>query len=865
MPPRRKARNPRQTRLDFSSPARGQVVVPPDNGQPNSSSRSVTKLKITPVPYPAASSSRSVPAPKGDEVKKLVEVAAPSSSRCVPAAEGDVVNELASSSPNLDETSKGYKFGTDQDRDIDLWGAMKRAMFKQNYALSPTSVKNGKQLADAERLEDEHDQRVLQRQNLRVDATRKGLSTSTELAMNWEPDGGDDSDLYSYPNPRPNQQQASPAPRKTLSELAFEANQNQNDNGNHEDEDGDDDSDKVEVLEVRTPLQKRRLASKRTRVPSDESDDDDNDSDNDNDDNDGFEVVVIRKPPPKRRLVSKRTRSRSDEDDEDDDPPVRAATSSRLTRAARKSESPARPSSSRRPIKVARKSPPVVRVPPLRRSGRKSSPPAESRRQAKKSPSPVATRYRRGKSTNSLRSSEREDLEEDTKFVRRTRVLETRTRGKRPETKTQAALRKLKARRENKGKNIVVVSSDDDEYTGSESDEGDEDDDDDDGDDDDELEIVEPRRKLVQKGKSKSLMKHTRRTRAQPVESSSPSPGPSTKRRDTNHRVNKRSDTNRRVNKRKPAADARRSSHKKQRNKSYDSEGSTNSFVVEDDEEDDGEERFIGHPEIPLQFTQGSHLTLKEYFEEYCAALIQMQLLPHNARHAVLKRPDVQLASRALDRRVDSITDSVLRSDAWRGKFLVGLRNRPYYHTTIRRNVGDGLCTACNRKHRKVDHTINFHGNCYDKQSFEDLDEDDSDAETGEHGELIPRPNEMFPVGVTCFARAQICHSFYHWRKHLYNHLGEALIAAGKMDEHRNLILEEGLMADSNSEEDLPISPRGRDIRRSDREKERVLWSTLVTRKLKADGVIKALWRSFDRQLQKAQEFLSSGHKQRFQ
>lgn len=262
------------------------------------------------------------------------------------------------------------------------------------------------------------------------------------------------------------------------------------------------------------------------------------------------------------------------------------------------------------------------------------------------------------------------------------------------------------------------------------------------------------------------------------------------------------------------------------------------------------------HPDarIPIQFTSQSHASLKTHFKTVLQYMLHLILNPSFPE----KDDDYfTYALHAVDRRVNSFRDSVLKSEAWRGEFMVALRARPGFEFDPRGKGGaggmwDDHCTACNRRDRNASYTVRFTGRMYDPETFEDYpsadDEDDDDdeeeedgEEDGEQGEKVevddlgnpvPPSGTSFPVGRFCYERAEITHSFWHWKKGLRSALEEVLAQMGVFEEMRGAGVE-------------GMGPG-----------ERARWVDGKLGGLEGGGDVSLLWDMFSAQMKRAEEFM---------
>jgi len=260
------------------------------------------------------------------------------------------------------------------------------------------------------------------------------------------------------------------------------------------------------------------------------------------------------------------------------------------------------------------------------------------------------------------------------------------------------------------------------------------------------------------------------------------------------------------------------------------------SFIVTDDESDPlgapDDEGTVGEPKarIPIQFTSQSHASLKNHFKTVVQYMLNLLLNPSFPK-------DDQYFTYALhsvDRKVDSFRDSVLKSEAWRSDFMRALKSRPGFEFDP--EGGHGLedhCMACNRRDRNASYTVRFTGKRYNPDNFSDYESDSGDSED-EAGNIIPPSAHPFPVGRYCYERAEITHSFWHWKKGLRTALEEVLTQMGVFEEEV--------------------------VRKLDRMKgkERWRWVDAKLGELERGGDVDLLWDMFQAQMKRAEEFMSN-------
>jgi hypothetical protein len=169
-----------------------------------------------------------------------------------------------------------------------------------------------------------------------------------------------------------------------------------------------------------------------------------------------------------------------------------------------------------------------------------------------------------------------------------------------------------------------------------------------------------------------------------------------------------------------------------------------------------------------------------------------------------LTRDDYVIAFRKLDDEVKALAGSKYTSSSWTPDFTRALRARPDLAVNElsfgERDVMSPHCAACNRSGHPASFEMFLQGQPYDPETLEPLSADsdsDSDSESNSelsedseaggkaarnfHGERILPESHRFPLGSTCKANAQVAHTLYHWRYHLYQWVKDYLKAEGHL------------------------------------------------------------------------------------
>ncbi|KAI5810970.1 hypothetical protein DFH27DRAFT_530583 [Peziza echinospora] len=278
---------------------------------------------------------------------------------------------------------------------------------------------------------------------------------------------------------------------------------------------------------------------------------------------------------------------------------------------------------------------------------------------------------------------------------------------------------------------------------------------------------------------------------------------------------------------------------------------------------------------IPIQFTSHSHASSKTHFKTAAFFLIQQILLYPNAANSpkqfqnTLADQDeyTQYAFHFLDRKINSFRDSVLSSSAWAPTFLLALKNRPGF--SYDEGTGSEMehCSACNRRDKHATFAIMFTGNVYDHTTLIDIPPPKrkkgsrgSPEEKDNLGNVIPSSTTRFPVGRFCFERAEITHSFWHWKKGLRVALEEMLgrMGAFKQDNKtktskKSQKKNRGGGSDEDDDDDGGESEDDDNAKKESQE-EREERAVEVMKKLDQDGDIDLMYDMFEAQIKRAEE-----------
>lgn len=181
-------------------------------------------------------------------------------------------------------------------------------------------------------------------------------------------------------------------------------------------------------------------------------------------------------------------------------------------------------------------------------------------------------------------------------------------------------------------------------------------------------------------------------------------------------------------------------------------------FVVEDEDEP------LGAPslsEMPLEFTRYAHKKPIEHFKD------AVEWMVHNRLNPAFPRDDpiYEVAVQKLDDEVRGLAGSKFMSAAWNVDFLSTLKAKPDIAYLDAHGLFEQHCEACNRSNHPAKFQLIFSGKPYNRQSLEDIsdDEDEEDATQSQDGRFGPN-EKAFYVGSTCCANAETSHALHHWR-----------------------------------------------------------------------------------------------------
>ncbi|MCJ1402019.1 hypothetical protein MMC11_005238 [Xylographa trunciseda] len=197
-------------------------------------------------------------------------------------------------------------------------------------------------------------------------------------------------------------------------------------------------------------------------------------------------------------------------------------------------------------------------------------------------------------------------------------------------------------------------------------------------------------------------------------------------------------------------------------------------FVVDDEEETLGAPNVL--EDIPLEFTRHAHKKTKEHFKDVVEWMVHKKLNPAFPRDDAVYR----VAFHKLDDEVAGYAGSKFVSAAWIGDFARAIKARPRYSDVpvpVEMFNDHRHCDACNRSNHPARFIITFSGKAYNKETLENVSEDDEDEENDSNdddaeshdvdGNILPSVKQEYYLGRFCKANAEIAHSLLHWRYHL--------------------------------------------------------------------------------------------------
>ena len=163
----------------------------------------------------------------------------------------------------------------------------------------------------------------------------------------------------------------------------------------------------------------------------------------------------------------------------------------------------------------------------------------------------------------------------------------------------------------------------------------------------------------------------------------------------------------------------------------------------------DDEEETIGAPlgleDIPLEFTRHAHKKPVQHFKDIVEWMIHNKLNPAFARHDEI----YQIAVYRLDDEVQGYSGSKFLSSAWNADFLKVLKARPELFKLEVEAMFDHKCDACNRSGHPATNQLTFSGKPYNRDTLENLtdDEDEDEEDENDEGKQTSNEEQNFYLG----------------------------------------------------------------------------------------------------------------------
>lgn len=235
-------------------------------------------------------------------------------------------------------------------------------------------------------------------------------------------------------------------------------------------------------------------------------------------------------------------------------------------------------------------------------------------------------------------------------------------------------------------------------------------------------------------------------------------------------------------------------------------------FLEDEEDEkflDDDVDALIGEPILqpddfmPLVLQRIASSKPKELFKHAIEWMVMKKIHPaFEANNQIYTT-----VFRKLDDEVKGLANSKFSSSAWTPDFTRAVRARPDLLSMDisvgKSEVMEMHCEACNRRNHPASAELMFTGQPYNPETLDPIENNDSDTEPdsdsdnmselsadseepkvypdGEKvaynatGERLPPQSRHFALGRTCRANAQVTHTLYHWRYHLYSWVKEYL------------------------------------------------------------------------------------------
>ncbi|KAK5167735.1 uncharacterized protein LTR77_007434 [Saxophila tyrrhenica] len=260
-------------------------------------------------------------------------------------------------------------------------------------------------------------------------------------------------------------------------------------------------------------------------------------------------------------------------------------------------------------------------------------------------------------------------------------------------------------------------------------------------------------------------------------------------------------------------------------------------FVEEGDEDEP-----LGIPSLPIKYSRYAKMRPKELFEFAVEWMVQKKINP-----AFDSTDEVyELTFRKLNDETKGLVKSKFVSSVWTQEFAIALQARPDFAEQAIPAEQD-TCDACNRTGHPATFEMQFQGKPYHPETLEEVDgndaedEDDDDVDAGDRpgrdadGRVVEPENRIFRVGKFCRINAITAHPLQHWRHHLNEVVVEWLVNHGYNTPQR-IVERDG----------WSIAKRGQ-------------LAQQITDRMKTEGVIKELWKTFSRNVDDARNAKQGG------
>ncbi|KIO28189.1 hypothetical protein M407DRAFT_22668 [Tulasnella calospora MUT 4182] len=211
-----------------------------------------------------------------------------------------------------------------------------------------------------------------------------------------------------------------------------------------------------------------------------------------------------------------------------------------------------------------------------------------------------------------------------------------------------------------------------------------------------------------------------------------------------------------------------------------------------EDENAELEDDFIEHDsdndlpvELPAAFSRHSHQDLSLSFKAICQLYVHLSIQPERNRASFVKEAEnneyFKNALRAINKKLDGLRDSLVRSSVWKPEFTKVLNTYPEFEL-MNLDFSVPTCDACHMGGRVSTYLGRSSGRPYQKDTFEpkgdsrsDDDESEDESDSGSDGsdEIDKDDYKVFEfnLGRFCAARASAYFKFVHWQYLLYSSL----------------------------------------------------------------------------------------------